>query len=452
MPDNKESRIAIIGAGPAGLTAAETLRELGYKNVTIFEKRKRVGGQSLSKNYVTPDNRTIIYEMGSVQPTSSPLLYRYIDENGLHIGKNNLGQNHSPDEPVCVKFYSSEQRKPIQDFTRYKFGKPLSLKLILDFLKLGFYLFKYRKLKNPGFTELSDKHTEELSIPYDQWIKERKFYQLEDALISFGLILTFANPSARQNLSALELVKFIISLMRGPYNRIRYINGQVKLVREGYEELWNRIAKKHQVIFDAHVTKINRKQDEIEIESGNQKQLFDQLIVACSLTDANQFLDTSEEEKELFKKMRHFPGWRTAFLGKNLPHDAAYIFPEPYLNIDHPPILQAFYPEGEIGQGLWLYSGVINLPKNEALEPAQKRSEKMLKDLFNGEIIKWEDFAYWPEYGANFSCEDLRNGIYKKLENLQGKNNTYYVGMSLAFGTHALVVEYTHDRIKKFFK
>ena len=43
-----DRRIAIVGAGPAGLTAAMALRRLGYSSVTVFERRGRVGGKCLT--------------------------------------------------------------------------------------------------------------------------------------------------------------------------------------------------------------------------------------------------------------------------------------------------------------------------------------------------------------------------------------------------------------------
>lgn len=39
-----QTRIAIVGAGPSGLSAAYALAKLGYNNVTIFEKCQIVSG------------------------------------------------------------------------------------------------------------------------------------------------------------------------------------------------------------------------------------------------------------------------------------------------------------------------------------------------------------------------------------------------------------------------
>ena len=61
---DKTSRIAIVGAGPAGLSTAWFLSKRGYHNVTVLEKLGRVGGLcksltvdgmsfDLGANYVT---------------------------------------------------------------------------------------------------------------------------------------------------------------------------------------------------------------------------------------------------------------------------------------------------------------------------------------------------------------------------------------------------------------
>lgn len=42
--DFAETKIALIGCGPASLSCATFLGRLGYKNIDIFEKQNYVGG------------------------------------------------------------------------------------------------------------------------------------------------------------------------------------------------------------------------------------------------------------------------------------------------------------------------------------------------------------------------------------------------------------------------
>jgi protoporphyrinogen oxidase len=73
-------RIAIIGAGPAGLTAAWQLKARGYTSVKLFEKNTRVGGKCC-----TPTINGNNYELGAVivGPTTYRVVNQLIQEFGL---------------------------------------------------------------------------------------------------------------------------------------------------------------------------------------------------------------------------------------------------------------------------------------------------------------------------------------------------------------------------------
>lgn len=64
----KRKKVAILGAGMAGLTAAHQLRKLGHE-VTIFEANSRIGGRAWTKRFnVTPDNPSGDYhELGAMR-------------------------------------------------------------------------------------------------------------------------------------------------------------------------------------------------------------------------------------------------------------------------------------------------------------------------------------------------------------------------------------------------
>ena len=46
-------RVCVVGAGPAGIHMSLSLKKMGYKNVTIFEKTARVGGKAYDVNMVS---------------------------------------------------------------------------------------------------------------------------------------------------------------------------------------------------------------------------------------------------------------------------------------------------------------------------------------------------------------------------------------------------------------
>ncbi|MBR3718818.1 MAG: NAD(P)-binding protein, partial [Firmicutes bacterium] len=63
---DKNIRIAIIGGGPAGLSAGMYLEQKGYENYVIFERQDRVVGKCWSPHY---NGRR--YEMGAIMGVPS---------------------------------------------------------------------------------------------------------------------------------------------------------------------------------------------------------------------------------------------------------------------------------------------------------------------------------------------------------------------------------------------
>ena len=75
-------KVAVIGAGPAGMTAAYYLRQAGH-NVTVFEKNSKSGGMLRYgiPFYRLPD-KTLALEMGAIEKTGVKVKY------GVEIGKD----------------------------------------------------------------------------------------------------------------------------------------------------------------------------------------------------------------------------------------------------------------------------------------------------------------------------------------------------------------------------
>ena len=81
MSISKDSRIAIIGAGPAGLAAGMYLEQAGFHDYTILERTDHVGGKCHSPNY---HGRR--YEMGAIMGVPSyDTIQEIMDLSLIHI-------------------------------------------------------------------------------------------------------------------------------------------------------------------------------------------------------------------------------------------------------------------------------------------------------------------------------------------------------------------------------
>lgn len=69
--ESLESRVLVVGAGLAGISAARELSHRGYR-VTVLEARDRVGGR-LSSNF---DDGNSAVDLGAVRCSPKNLTYR----------------------------------------------------------------------------------------------------------------------------------------------------------------------------------------------------------------------------------------------------------------------------------------------------------------------------------------------------------------------------------------
>ena len=100
---DKNTRICIIGGGPAGLSAGMYLEKKGYENYTIFERLDRVGGKCWSPYY-----KGRRYEMGAIMGV--PSYY------AVHDVEEFCGITH--DGPKLNRNYKDANGKVIEPFAR----------------------------------------------------------------------------------------------------------------------------------------------------------------------------------------------------------------------------------------------------------------------------------------------------------------------------------------------
>jgi hypothetical protein len=188
----KDLRIAIIGAGASGLTAAHTLKKAGYSHVTVFEKEGRVGGKV---HTLQLDNNAI--EAGAV----------WASEKYTTI--------HSLAEEMGVKFINFNTPKYIVDgdsekvsIEAYLLKKYGFAKAMQAYINYKWVTWKFRSVYEPGFAHLTDP---DLYLSFEDFSKK---YGIEALTKVFEPFMVACGYGYYSEVPAVYLLK----ILPGPFD------------------------------------------------------------------------------------------------------------------------------------------------------------------------------------------------------------------------------------------
>jgi hypothetical protein len=227
---------------------------------------------------------------------------------------------------------------------------------------------------------------------------------------------------------------------------------EITTCKNGCQELWIAIAKELQVATNAEIETIRRKKTElgvgkdyqIEIVMNGQTKTFDRLIISSPLDETIQFMDVSEEEKELFEKIVYSDYLVTLFKGNGF-HKTIFIRDHIHLHAKGKTVaICRRHKDTNVYSGYQI--APLGTGRDELIEILKKDVER-LGGKFH-EVIRQKHWRYFPRVNT----DDLSAGFYQKLDTLQGQRGTYYVGSVLNFETLENTVEFSKKLVEKYFR
>lgn len=428
---DRSQRICVVGAGPGGLSAARALQQAGYRNVTVYERSGRAGGQVNSARYRTPDGRDLTYELCALQPMGSPNLNAILRDVGVTY-----------DRARKVRIHSLAESKLIFGGTPREIFTPA---LGRDVVAITRALGRYRALARPGLR--LDGALRELAIPFTDWIDHQGFGEVFYALFQYSLggLITFQREDRRP--PAIYGMKIFMQAFRPP---VRYINGKLVLIREGFQQVWERVAQRLDVRYGRNIEKIERSPQGVAVHADGEVKRFDRLIVASQ--EYRTFLDCTPDEELVAEKRKSVGSLRAVFIAQDCPIDDMELFSDCAMKRRGASCI-GMTSYGTFGDGYRLLSGsyVLADPKGDVEKQVRDLTDEVLGYL-GGRFVDFVQINAVPGFGGYFDTEDVLGGIYERSEARQGQNSTYFVGETLSCGTNALVVDYSYDLVKRFFE
>ena len=312
---DKNIRIAIIGGGPAGLSAGMYLEQKGYENYVIYERSDRVGGKCWSPHY---NGRR--YEMGAIMGVPS---YYAIDDVHKFCGITHDG-------PQLNRNYKDSQGNVIEPFARTLgniIRNPWLLKMkgqlkrfgeLLETKYQGYDVNGHRGVAEgrydgyavtPGREKVEgvNENLKDLALPFKEFCEKNGVPLVQKIWIgpftSFGYGYFDEIPAAY----VLKYLDFQTCM--------NFVKVNLWTWKDGTQYIWEQLNAhlKHAATLNSEISKVERKDGKVFITVNGQVEEFDKVIVTAPLycADGNMgnnngmvdYFDARDDEKELFSKI-----------------------------------------------------------------------------------------------------------------------------------------------------
>jgi hypothetical protein len=406
MRSARDLRVCVVGAGPAGLSAADELRSLGLARVTVLERAERVGGKCRT---VEIDGETV--ETGAVYvlpnyPTVAELTRR-------------TGVRRVPAARI-VHVGNDGRRRPFGEPAR-----PVSLaSKLAEYARLGRELAAHYQVLLRPFGEASRDQVRDLALPFARWIDEHRLSYFQE--VAYPLLRSFGFGFEEQEIPALYIVRVLPQLAPGGNFAALWSPGSVELhhLREGYGGLFRCVAEGLDVRVGTTVESIQRTGSAVRVRTAAGTTEFDRLILACPLDEALSFLDASPEETSLFGQTRWLHVWQAAARVDGIGGALLLDRNQSFSRIGRLMILARLTRESNM---YYLFGYATESMSVDSIEAGIEEDIASLGGRLVGRPVtrRWKYFPHFPS-------DAVAAGCYEELEGLQGKKNTYYAGELVA--------------------
>lgn len=407
-------RIAIIGAGAAGLTAAETLRQSGYSNVTVFERSERVGGKCCS---VEIDGK--MYELGAgILAASNRTALKLAQRFDVKLDRIKFGRSVFIDADT---------------------GKETPKRSLKQNAKLLWQLFvTYRRLfkrwpsiMTPGFENLDP----ELAQPFSEFAKK---YRIEELAAELEMFFTGFGYGYFADVPAAYVLKYY-----GWDTVIAFMRRQVYSVPGGIQHLWTTVANAQNVRCNTTIQRIERG-DVITITTESGSSEFDSLIIASPLDEALSYLDATSEEISLFTKMEYVDYRTVACSVDGIAKADGYVPKNFSSNRAGEPV---FWHHRHTDTNIYTFYALADweMSDDEVADRAKDFVTKM-----GGSLTKVLSVTHW-KYFPSVDQTTIEAGYFDVIEAMQGRRNTFYIGELMNFSTVGLTSQYAEATIERYF-
>lgn len=445
LPFSQSSKIAVIGAGAAGIHMATELKKKGFNNITIFEKNNRIGGKTYS--YV---DKGIAHELGTT---------------GFSVSRS------APLKQFLFDIFPEGSEK-MHKIRMFDMVKNAWCKEGTSFLKKAIFFYRFSKcrkrfneifkaLKAKGFPYQMDKIDKEiletLSLSMKDFLKKHNLSFLYKGLNNRFVAYGYGN---------LDEIPAYYGILLMQHNFI--VPNTYYFFSSGNDSLWKKAAEQYNLSVElgAKVSNINHSLYELEktvqltIEQNGQEreETFDFVILTTPYLFTNQL---PNEAKKAFQHIKSFQ-YAASIVELDKRKDS-----QSYHTFEFPKKTTGKFNNDVV---VLINSGKIyevateNQPETQRLHTCLQLTQPNLKDQVIEKIPSEVNRNFsrtngiqgihkqhlWKHYFPHISSEGIAKGAMQAIHDAQGKDGLWYIGSSVAGELTTLVTEFNEQLLNSF--
>ena len=408
-------KVAIVGAGPAGLSLAKLLQDTHRIRPVIFEAGSKPGGKSLT---VTPGTEPV--EMGTCYLTAShKRVLRWMSDCDIDL------------KPVGEQLFDGGD---VIRYIRKGEGAPMPVQVV-KYLKLRKALLDHLREPSPRQNVL-----DHAARPAREWLERNGLGKMVRLMQRAMTGLGYGRLERVPTLHALRWVdrELIVSGMRK----------QLKMPVEGWTEFWLRLSRDMDLKCNHRVKAVQRLSSGVEIETSGGSEKFDFVVCAIPMDEFVSLLDhPSEQETDIRNSILwgRYATTLVAVTGWFTDHPieiwSEAIQPGAPAGLPVSARYEGFEPE--LGGHLYVTGQYV-----DGLNAAEQAEVLQAEISRRGAIVENVIMPMTWKYMATYAPHAIRKGLLAKMAAVQGNSSTFYTGTAFSHEAVSHIVEFNAARAK----
>ena len=398
-PENRTS-LAIIGAGPAGLTLAEYLRLKGYSTTTLIEQADRVGGKSDSLEL-----GDIVAEMGTCYATGA-------HKDVLSWMKRQRGQ-------FRILRKTTIDGAGLKDYIGDAGGPPLGAQVASYLLKRERLLGQLKKTPDKASV------LAEAAMPTDVWLAENRLPKMTRLMYRAVTALGYGYLNEVSIYQSMQWVDYY-TIMGGA-------TGKLIMPAAGWSQFWNVLSERFDLRLSHQIQRIERSASGAALHFKDGTQLSASAL-ACTIPvdDWTRLVDNPTADELAVSGALSWKGYATSLIvAENwFTTEDIRSFSKAFLPGSYPGQLISARYEGhspDFGGHLYVTG---QIPGDYTPSELRIFLERDLADLGANlvNVVNAKTWRYFPHY----NLDAIKSGLLGTMKGMQGKGRTWYSGASFS--------------------